>query len=413
MPGIKAFDGYLVKAERARTVVSPAYDSVSPEQRREFAEANPDNFINTMRLQEDFPEDSKPTYEQLLNANKDRLTHLLNNGSFKALEKPCMFLYQLGTGAHIQTGIVCEVAVEEYEQGNLRKHENTRSAKEDLLAQYQEVVGASSSPICLTYAQDPSIDSYINTLASQAPDLDFTTDDGEAQRVWCIDDPQQLQQLQQLFAGVNATYLTDGHHRAASGRRYAELMRNKHDSNDGNEPFNQLLVALFPDNQLNLLPFHRCVKDLNGLTPPQLLARLETHFEVEHLQTATHFEPATHGEFGMFVDNNWYRLALKTSPSTGDNPVNSLDVSILQDYILDPVLGIKDMRDDPRLGYIAGVSGIEGINQTYKEGWEVIFACYATSIKQLMDVADADALMPPKSTYFDPKPRSGIFVRMK
>ncbi len=413
MPSIKAFDGYLVKAERATSVVSPAYDSVSPEQRREFAEANPDNFINTMRLQEDFPEDRMPTYDQLLCANKERLTHLLDNGSFRSLDQPCMFLYQLGTGAHVQTGVVCEVAVAEYEQGKLRKHENTRSTKEDLLAQYQEVVGASSSPICLTYAQNTGIDSYISDLISRTPDLDFLTDDGEAQKVWCISDPAQVNKLQELFSTVTETYLTDGHHRAASGRRYAELMRNKHQSNSGDEPFNQLLVALFPDNQLNLLPFHRCVKDLNGLSCEQLLKALETSFTIQHLPESEGFEPTSHGEFGMFVENEWYCLKAKSIPSDADNPVSALDVSLLQDLILDPILGIKNMRDDQRLGYIAGVTGIDGIQQTYNEGWQIIFSCYATSIKQLMDVADAEALMPPKSTYFDPKPRSGIFVRMK
>ncbi len=411
MPRIKAFDGYLVKADRATTVVSPAYDSVSPEQRREFAEANPDNFINTMRLQEDFPEARRPTYEQLLGSNKERLTHLLGNGSFEALNQPCMFLYQLGSGKHIQTGIVCEVAVAEYEQGNLRKHENTRSAKEDLLAQYQEAVGASSSPICLTYAQNTAIDEYVGMLSARTPDLDFVTGDGEIQRVWCINNPDELAQLQRLFTDISATYLTDGHHRAASGRRYAELMRNKHNSNSGDEPYNQLLVALFPDNQLNLLPFHRCVKDMNGLSTEQILNALTKHFTVEHAPSQV--QPDCHGQFGMLVDGNWYRLTVNSTLTENDSAVDCLDVSILQNLILDPVFGIKDMRDDPRLGYIAGVSGIEGIEQTVSEGWEVVFACYATSIQQLMDVADADALMPPKSTYFDPKPRSGIFVRMK
>ena len=411
MPRIKAFNSYLVKADRAINVVSPAYDSVSPEQRREFAEANPENFINTMRLQEDFPEARKPTYKQLLGSNKERLTHLLGNGSYEALHQPCMFLYQLGSGEHIQIGIVCEVAVSEYEQGKLRKHENTSSAKEDLLAQYQEVVGASSSPICLAYAQNPAIDRYIGKLSSRTPDLDFVTNDGEIQRVWCINDPDELEHLRQLFADISATYLTDGHHRAASGRRYAELMRNKHNSNHGDEPYNQLLVALFPDNQLNLLPFHRCVKDMNSLDTQQLLTALNKHFKVEPVPSAV--QPDCHGEFGMLIEGNWYRLTVKSPHTDNNSPVNCLDVSILQNLVLDPVFGIKDMRDDPRLGYIAGVSGIEGINQTVSEGWEVVFTCNATSIQQLMDVADADALMPPKSTYFDPKPRSGIFVRIK
>ena len=413
MPVIKAFDGYLVNPKRARDIVSPAYDSVSPEQRRQFADAHPENFINTMRLQEDFPADAQPTHDQLLQGNKAQLQQLLGNGAFDKLTQPGMFIYRLGTGDHVQTGLVCEVSIQDYEQGLLRKHENTRSAKEDLLAQYQEVVGASSSPICLTYAQNTAIDEFIDGVTSTEPTLNFQTEDGEAQTVWCISEPQQQAQLQSLFAQVSSTYLTDGHHRAASGLRYAEIMRERHPEHTGDEPFNQLLVVLFPDNQLNLLPFHRCVKDLNGLSVTELLDQLQQDFHVEALAEQQTFNSARHGEFGMYVADQWYRLTIKPEHINKADPVATLDVSILQNHILDPILGIQDARDDSRLGYVAGVGGDEAIKQVYCEGWQVIFACYATSIRQLMGVADAEQLMPPKSTYFDPKPRSGIFVRLK
>lgn len=416
MPLIKAFDGYLVKPAFAATVVSPAYDSVSAEQRRQFAEANPDNFINTMRLQEDFAEHERPTYEQLLATNQQQLQALLNKGAFNELSEPGMFIYQLGSQHHLQTGIVCEVGVDDYENGRLKKHENTRRAKEDLLARYQEVVGASSSPICLTYCSNADIDACIQQLIQHQPDLDFTTDDGEIQRVWRITAPAQLQRLQQLFESVDDTYLTDGHHRAASGQRYAELMRQRH-GNTTEAPYNQLLVALFPDYQLNLLPFHRCVRDLNGLSVEALLQALTERFDVEAQHDGEVYQPEGHGEFGMWVNQQWYRLIRRNNTAPADhtaaNPVDTLDVSILQNDILDPILGIEDVRDDSRLGYIAGVSGDAGIQQTIEEGWALVFTCYATSIQQLMDVADANALMPPKSTYFDPKPRSGIFVRLK
>ena len=172
-------------------------------------------------------------------------------------------------------------------------------------------------------------------------------------------------------------------------------------------------MALFPDNQLNLLPFHRCVKDLNGLSIDQLLQLLENDFKVELLDTKTPFSPTLHGEFGMYIEDTWYQLNLKQDRVDQSDPIHSLDVSILQDLILDPILGISDARKDPRLGYVAGVGGNAAIEQCYREGWDVIFTCFATSITQLMGVADAEQLMPPKSTYFDPKPRSGIFVRLK
>lgn len=413
MPFLKAFDGFLVKPEHATTVVSPAYDSVSPEQRRQFADANPDNFINTMRLQEDFTERERPSYDELLSGNRERLQRLLGKGVFRELPEPGIFIYQLGNRRHLQTGVVCEVSVDDYKNGILKRHENTRTDKEDLLAHYQEVVGASSSPICLTYARQGDIDSYITELMQGTPDLDFTTDDGEVQRVWRVIDPTAQHNLQRLFEQIDETYLTDGHHRAASGLRYAERMQQKHGNGNTHAPYNQLLVALFPDNQLNLLPFHRCVRDLNGLTVDELLAALSQRFEVASLSGEDVFEPDTHHEFGMLVENKWYQLVRKPLTAGVDDPVKSLDVSILQNDILDPILGIKDMRDDSRLGYIAGVSGDDGILQTYREGWQLIFTCHATSIRQLMSVADTDGLMPPKSTYFDPKPRSGIFVRLK
>ena len=412
MPTIKAFDGFLVKSEFAAQVVSPAYDSVSPKARREFADANPDNFLNTMRLKEDFATDSQISQAQLLEFNKSNLERLLSEGFFEPLNQPCFFVYQLITGSHVQTGLVCEVGVEEYEQNKIKKHENTRSDKEDLLAHYQKVVGASSSPICLTYHQDTRIDSAISRHTLSSPDLEFTAEDGVIQKVWRLTEAYDHNELIELFNTVKATYLTDGHHRAASGRRYAEIMRQDH-GNTGDEPFNQLLVALFPDSELNLLPFHRCVKETNGLSEAALLEALSHDFDVSPLDEITHFQPQRHGQFGMYLNRKWFELNIKADRFDSSNPVDSLDVTVLQTFILDPILGIKDTRSDPKLDYIAGISGIEGIEQKAAEGWAITFTCYATSIDQLMDVADADALMPPKSTYFDPKPRSGIFVRLK
>ncbi len=412
MTNIKAFDGYIVNHNQAQAVVAPAYDSVSLAQRRQFADAHPGNFLNTMLLLEDFADDESLTATTLLQINRKNLHRLLENGSFDPLPQPCLFVYQLDTGGHVQTGLVCEVGVAEYEQGKIRKHENTRSDKEDLLANYQQVVGASSSPICLTYTQNQSIDSAIEELISTSPDIEFTSQDGVVQRVWCIEDADSHNHLAELYAQIDITYLTDGHHRAASGQRYAEIKRQEI-SNHGDEPYNQLLVVLFPDNQLCLFPFHRCVKDLNGKSIEQIVSELQSCFVVEKLANSVNFESTRHGEFGMLLQGQCFKLTTKPECIDHNDPVSSLDVSLLQNLILDPVFGIIDMRSDTRLDYVAGVNGMEGIQQKQNEGWEVVFICYATSIEQLMEVADAGELMPPKSTYFDPKPRSGIFVRPK
>ncbi len=412
MPGIKPFAGYLVSAEKASAVVSPAYDSVSAEQRRIFAEQNPGNFLNTMRLLEDYPEDARPLQHELLQTNRSNLHRLLSDGSFDLLDRPSLFLYQLDTGEHVQTGVVCEIGIDEYEQNRVRKHESTRQDKEDLLVDYLDVVGAASSPICLTYSGDGRINRLVGRICHGPADLEFSSEDGVRHRIWPVSDEADSRRLTDFFREVGTVYLTDGHHRAASSHRYAERMRARQ-TGTGDSSFDQLLVVLFPNDQLRLLPFHRCTRDMNGRSVTQLIEELEQNFVVEELPGYTVFQPSQHGEFGMFVQETWYRLNVKPGCLNTGDPVRSLDVSVLQDLILDSVLGIKDMRSDSRLDYIAGVSGMEGIRSKVSEGWKVVFTCHATSIDQLMAVADAGSLMPPKSTYFDPKPRSGIFVRIR
>lgn len=413
MPNIKPFIGYRVCAEQAETVVSPAYDSVSPQQRRAFADANPRNFLNTMRLLEDFTSLARPSPEQLLADNKAKLQQLLTDGAFEPLSRPSLFIYQLKTAAHVQTGVVCEIGVDEYERGLLRKHENTQADKEDLLTAYHKTVAAVSSPISLAYANDADIDACVANLVATPAQLEFTAEDGVLQRIWAVPDAA-TEDLTALFARIEITYLTDGHHRAASCYRYAQAMRAQH-GNRGDEPYNQLFVVLFPDHQLQLLPFHRCVRDGNGLTRTQLCDALRRDFHVAPVpmpDASDYFVPTRAGEFGMYIDNNWYHLTYQSPLATTD-PLATLDVVRLHEDILRPILGIRELRDDPRLDYIAGIRGADGIHQKTAAGWAIIFTCYAPSIAQLMQVADAAALMPPKSTYFDPKPRPGIFVLPK
>lgn len=415
MPLIRAFNGYLVDAAHAEHVVSPDYDVVSAEQRRQFAEQNPRNYLNAMRLQDDFPADAQPSTEQLLATNKAHLQKLMSDGAFNQFEQPSMFIYRLSAKQHTQTGLVCEISVDEYHHGRLRKHENTRSNKEDLLTMYQKVVGVSSSPICLAYPDNDAINRLLAQYTTALPTLDFVSTDGVAQQIWHIQDAEKLQQLQIVFTDIDITYLTDGHHRAASGWRYAQMMRETA-GNNGDEPYNQFLVALFSTAQLTLLPFHRAVRDLSGLSEAELVTALQQDFSIQMIPAAspqTSFLPRRHGEFGMLVNGHWYRLCIKENLVDANDPVNSLDVSILQNRILQPILGVADTRSDPRLDYVSGTMGSAGLEQKCAAGWAVCFACFATSIAQLMTVADAGALMPPKSTYFEPKARSGIFIREK
>lgn len=411
MPRISAFDSWLVKQRHASKTVAPSYDAVSARERQEFAKENPDNFLNTMRLMEDFAESERPDRKELLHRNRQVLERLLASESYEYHAEPSMFLYQLDTSTHVQTGVVCEVNVDEYDQGKIRKHENTLIDKESLLLDYLKVVGMSSSPICLAYPQSHDIDDLVAQLCSNPPQLDFKSFDDVQQRIWPIENPNPQNQLIDLFQNIEIAYLTDGHHRAASGSRYAKAVQAKahrydHTSNQ------KLLVVLFPDNQLNLLPFHRCVRDLNGKSAQQILRELEQNFAIARLHNDD-FTASKHGEFGLFLKDKWYKLEIKHALEKFANPVDRLDASILQNFILDPVFAIKESRNDPRLGYVPDVSRRDGLQEKIAEGWPVLLIMHAASINQLMSVADAHELMPPKSTYFDPKPRSGIFVRRR
>jgi len=411
MTGIRAFDGHLVSTQRVKQVVSPAYDSLNSLERHEFGLAHPGNYINAMRSCDEYPEGEQPTQEEILRINAAHLRRMLAQGDFNKLEQPSIFVYRLAVDGHQQTALVCEISIDHYDNGDVRRHEHTRSDKEDLLADYLEVVGASSSPVCLAYHEDRKIDELTRSIMASPPLLDFSTHDDVQQTLWQVADPSVIERFAGLFAAITTTYLTDGHHRFAAGSRFAARRRKEQPDYSGDEKFNYILVALFPSNQLRILPFNRCVQDLNGKTRDEFLSALSDTFEVRATD-ASGAEPKGKHRYGMCLEGEWYALKLKSAADLDNDPVRALDVNVLQDFILSPLLGILDARSNPRLDYVAGDSGMAGLEQRCEAGWAVAFACYPTSIEELMTVADLGEVMPPKSTYFDPKMRSGIFLRL-
>jgi uncharacterized protein (DUF1015 family) len=411
MTTIRPFDGYLVNAERLQKVVSPAYDALTGAERHAFGMTHPQNYINAMRSQDEYPEDQQPIQEELLRSNAAHLQAMLDRGDFNRIERPSIFIYRLAAGEHRQTAVICEIPIDHYDQGEVLRHENTRSDKEDLLAGYLEVVGASSSPVCLAYHENSEIDRLTDSAAASPPLLDFSVHDDVQQTLWQVSDPSAIKAFARSFADVHRTYLTDGHHRFAAGSRFARNRRHENPDYVGEEHFNYVLVALFPSDQLRILPYNRCVKDLNGLTREAFLSALSESFLVAS-SNAVAAEPTRMHEFGMYLGDEWYTLTLKTDRGIEGDPVKALDVSVLQDFILSPILGIHDARSDTRLDYVTGDAGMSGLEQRCSSGWAVAFACYPTSIEQLMQIADLGEVMPPKSTYFDPKMRSGIFLRL-
>ena len=413
MTTIRAFDGFLVKRDCLEDVVSPAYDSLTAAERHSFGLKHPLNYINAMHSIDEYPEGCRLSLEQVLQINASNLKIMLDRGDFEPLQKPCIFLYRLAVEGHQQTAVVAEIPIDHYDTGIVLKHENTRADKEDLLTCYLDVVGASSSPVCLAYKQNPDISELIDSITrNTAPLFQFSAHDDVIQTLWKLDDHKSIEQFANLFSAIDKTYLTDGHHRFAAGSRFAQKRRVADPTYSASDNFNHVLVALFSADQLRILPFNRCVRDINGMTVEQFLGRVGENFIVEKTKRE-HASPTRQHEFGMLLHDNWYKLTLKSFPTPHQQPLQSLDVTILHDDILSPLLGITDARrTDDRFDYVPGDKGLSGLEQRCKEGWAVSFACYPTSIGQLMQVADSGEVMPPKSTYFDPKMRSGIFLRL-
>jgi len=359
MTDIHAFSPFVVTAADAPAVVSPAYDSMSSDERLQFRQAHPRNYINVMRTTDDFPKGQRPTEEEVTAENIEQLNALRASGAFAPSSTDALFVYELEIDGHRQTGIVTEIPIHEYGDGSVRKHEETRKEHELRLVSYLKEVGASSSPVCLAYDGRVGIDTLVKAATQSEPFLDFVLPDGIHQKLWQITDEDTIASLKAEFAQVHATYLTDGHHRAASTLRHAVGC---HAEGRGAGPWDFLLVVLFPANQLRVLPFNRCVRDMGELTTDQMLKRISEHFVVESIELSERSLPSKHGEFLMLEGNQAYRLTRRFDDPSG-SPVRDLDVSYLQDHLLAPILGINDARGDARLDYVTGDLGLAGLQQ--------------------------------------------------
>lgn len=416
MTTIRPFDCYYADPARAKAIACPAYDAMSPAQRHEFACRHPLNYLNVMRSTDEYPEAERPEFDENLQRNSARLQQMIGDGVFRYNDTPGLYLYRLTTGDHAQTGVIAEIPVEEFASGHIRKHEHTRRDKEEVLIRYRDSIRASSTPISLTYPADPRIDAIVDAVQPRPPLIHFISDDGVRQTIWFVDDAGEVDALQQAFADQAALYLTDGHHRAAVCEKWAAKRRAENPDHRGDEPYNFVLTAIFPDRENRILEYNRVVADTNGLSVDQLLDGLEPAFVVEPLpvDTADDARPAQRHQFSMHVDGHWYRLATRDGVIDESDPVGSLDVCVLQEHVLRPLLGIDDPRHDPRLDHVPGAYGLDELERRVTAcGGGVAFACHPTSVAELMAIADAGEVMPPKSTWFDPKVRSGLLLRLR
>ena len=415
MAVINPFGGYVVNPERADDIIAPAYDSMTVEERSHHANSNPDNYLNAMRTREDYPADAEIGIGEILATNRRNIEHMVATRGFVEIGEADFFVYRLIHGEHRQTGLVAEIPVVEIDEGRVLKHEQTRADHEELLVEYQETVGASSSPVALAYQAVDGIREILDSItADTEPFLDHQTDDGVRQILWRVNDETRSRRLVEAFTRVPVTYLTDGHHRSASASRYVARLKQEDREPEQDGAWNHLLVALFPHDELRIFPFHRLVHDLGDTDAAGILERLRETFTVTPLEcdAAAPLLPSQAGCFTMVLDESCYRLDPIEFRSASENPAAALDVNLLQSLILEPVFGIRDSRADTRLAFVNGANGYGAVNHLRAKGWRVAFYCHPPSIEDIMLVSDAGEIMPPKSTCFEPKVRSGLFLRL-
>lgn len=402
---VKAFSGLVPSQGNAERIASVPYDVVNTEEARALAEGNPDSFLHVVRAEIDFPVGTDPYGEEIYAKSKDNLGALQEKGLLVRESEPCVYLYRQIMDGHSQVGITLVSHIDDYGNDLIKKHEKTRPDKENDRTKLTDVLSANTGPVFLTYQDNEEIDAFVSErIANDAPTIDFTDDVGVQHTVWRITEAEAGPILDGLD-NTPCSYVADGHHRSASAHRVGKERRDANPDHDGSEGYNWFLTVLFPASQLKVLAYNRVVKDLNGLSPDEFLTRLK---EVVEVTSDGKKVPDGSQNLCVYLDGQWHSLKWEVE---SDNPIDVLDVSVLQDRILSPILGIGDPRTDKRIDFVGGIRGTEELEKRVGSGdWEVAFSMYPTTVQQLMDIADAGEIMPPKSTWFEPKLRSGLFV---
>ena len=407
MPLVKAFAGLRPVAARAADVLAPPYDVVSEAEARALAEGRPYSFLHVSRPEIDLPPGTDPYAPAVYAKAAANLAAMVSEGVLARDPGPCFHVYRLTMGTHVQTGLVGAASVASYDAGRIKKHELTRPVKEDDRVRQIEALNAQTGPVFLVYRSDAAIDGELAAVAAAAPEVDVTARDGVRHELWTIDDPAVVARLTAAFDRLPALYVADGHHRSAAAARVCAARRAANPTHTGEEAYNYFLAVIFPHDQMQILDYNRLVRDLNGRETADFLAAVRAAFTVEPAPGAV--RPGREGEFGMYLDRRWYRLAIDPARVPADDPVGRLDVSLLQDNLLGPVLGIGDPRRDERIDFVGGIRGLGELEGCVDGGeWRVAFALRPTSMEALMAVADAGEVMPPKSTWFEPKLADGL-----
>lgn len=404
---IRPFAGLRPAPGRADDVAAPPYDVLNSSEARERAKGRPWSFLHISKPEIDLPEGTDPYDASVYAKGKENFDKMLAEGVLVQDDKPCYYLYRLIMGEHQQIGLVAAASVPDYDSNRIRKHEFTRPDKEDDRVRQVDTLNAQTGPVFLTYKHDATIDAVVERVTAAAPEVDITADDGVQHAIWPVCDQADIDTITNTFDDMDAIYIADGHHRSAAGSRVAAMRKEANPNHTGDESYNYFLSVVFPDNQMMILDYNRVVTDLNGMDEAAFMAKVKENFSVT--QADAPVKPAANREFGMYLGGKWYKLSVNDNLVPADDPVGQLDVSLLANNLIDPILGISDPRRDKRIDFVGGIRGLKELERRVDSGeMAVAFSLFPTRMDQLMSVADANEVMPPKSTWFEPKLADGL-----
>lgn len=409
------FRGVRPPKSLVKKIAAPPYDVVTSQEAREIAWGNQMNYLHISRPEIDLPDGIDEHDDKVYEQGRVNYRKFRDNGWLVQDQKPCFYIYKQimplkgkRGGKHVQTGLVAVASAEDYDKDVIKKHEFTRPDKEDDRTRHIAAIGANTEPVFFTYKHQAAIDKIVGAWSRKKPEYKFRSDDGVEHALWVVGDEKTISRITALFARMKRLYVADGHHRSAAAWRLWKERKAKNPRHTGREEYNFFLTVIFPDNQMNIMPYNRVVRDLGGMTPDEFLRRISAKFLVSSNGPES---PGGNGRFSMYLGGRWHLLKARPGSFDAKDPVKRLDASILQDNLLNPILGIADPRTDKRINFVGGIKGARELKRLVDSGqYAVAFSLHPVGMRQLISVADSGQVMPPKSTWFEPKLKSGLFV---
>lgn len=406
----KPFKAYRPQISLSQAVASKPYDVLNSSEAKDEAEGNPHSFLRVIKPEIELSEETDPYSNEVYEKGRENFHKLCQEGVFTQDPTPSYYLYRLTMNGRSQSGLVGCCEYQEYYDGRIKKHELTRTAKENDRVRHVECLNANAEPVFFSYRGASGINEFVDHALKGIPVYDFLAEDGVRHELWTISEAGDVALVEQAFLSVPDLYVADGHHRTAAAARVGQKRKDSNLSHQGDEEYNFFMAVLFPDDQLEIFDYNRVVKDLNGLSPGDFLAALSDDFDITPAEQSCP-RPAGLRQFSLYLEGSWHELKAKTAGASSGSPIGDLDVTLLSEKVLGPILGITDLRNDNRIDFVGGIRGLEELELRVDSGeMAAAFALFPVSMDQLLTIADAGEIMPPKTTWFEPKLRSGLFV---